>query len=54
MGAAARRTFPRCASILEVHDIDPNNPPSIVAASTVLFDGSLPAAPDYCTYALHG
>ena len=38
--------------ILEVHDIDPNNPPTIVAASTVLFDGSLPAAPDYCTYAL--
>ncbi len=38
--------------VLEVHDIDPNNPPSIVAPSTVLFDGYLPAAPDYCSYAL--
>jgi hypothetical protein len=38
--------------ILEAHDIDPNNPPSIVSASTVLFEGYLPAAPDYCDYAL--
>ncbi len=38
--------------VLEVHEIDPNNPPTIVAASTVLFDGYLPAAPDYCAYAL--
>ena len=38
--------------ILEVHDIDPNNPPSLVAPSTVLFDAVLPAAPDFCAYAL--
>ena len=38
--------------ILEAHDLDPNNPPTIVSASTVLFDGRLPAAPDFCTYAL--
>jgi len=38
--------------ILEVHDLDPNNPPSLVAPSTVLFDAVLPAAPEFCRYAL--
>lgn len=38
--------------VLEVHEIDPNDPPSIVAASTVLYDGVLAAVPDYCAYAL--
>ena len=38
--------------VLEVHDIDPNNPPSIVAASTVLYDDVIANAPGYCTYAL--
>jgi hypothetical protein len=38
--------------VLEAHDIDPNNPPSLVSASTVLFDGYFSAAPDYCSYAL--
>ncbi|MBZ5566682.1 MAG: hypothetical protein LAN64_02405 [Acidobacteriia bacterium] len=38
--------------ILEAHDLDPNNPSTIVSASTVLFDAYLPAAPDFCTYAL--
>ncbi len=38
--------------VLEVHDIDPANPGSQVAASTVLFDGIVANAPAYCTYAL--
>jgi hypothetical protein len=37
--------------VLEVHDIDPANPASLQAVSTVLYDGLL-AAPAYCTYAL--
>ncbi len=37
---------------LEVHDIDPNNPATLVAASTVLYDGVITNAPAYCTYAL--
>jgi hypothetical protein len=49
-GGAAHTAVVRV--ILEAHDLDPNNPPTIVAASTVLFDGCLPAAPDFCTYAL--
>lgn len=38
--------------VLEVHDIDPANPGSLVAPSTVLFDGVLGGAPDLCAYAL--
>ena len=38
--------------VLEVHEIDPNDPPSVVAASTVLYDGVLAAVPDYVAYAL--
>ncbi len=38
--------------VLEVHDIDPANPASLVADSTVLYDGILPAAPGFCTSAL--
>ena len=38
--------------VLEVHDVDPTNPGSMVAPSTVLFDGVLGAAPGYCSYAL--
>jgi hypothetical protein len=38
--------------VLEVHDIDPNNPASQVAPSTVLYDGVFSGAPDFCTYAL--
>lgn len=37
---------------LEVHDIDPNNAGSLVAASTVLYDGVITLAPAYCAYAL--
>jgi hypothetical protein len=37
---------------LEVHDIDPNNAGSLVAASTVLYDGVITSTPAYCTYAL--
>ncbi len=37
--------------VLEVHDIDPSNPGSQVAPSTVLFDGLIATAPDFCTYA---
>ena len=38
--------------VLEVHDIDPANPGSLQAISTVLFDGLVPSAPAYCSYAL--
>jgi len=38
--------------VLEAHDIDPNDPASMVAPSTVLYDGVVPAAPAFCTYAL--
>ena len=38
--------------VLEVHDIDPGNPATLVAAATVLYDGVLGGAPAYCTYAL--
>ena len=38
--------------ILEVHEIDPENPPTQVAPSTVLYDGVISGAPDFCTYAL--
>ena len=38
--------------VLEVHEIDPANPATQVAPSTVLFDGVIASAPDYCTYAL--
>lgn len=37
--------------VLEVHDIDPANPGSVAAPSTVLFDGLLPGAPGDCIYA---
>jgi hypothetical protein len=38
--------------VLEVHDIDPTNPGSIVAPSTVLYDGVISGAPAFCAYAL--
>ena len=37
--------------VLEVHDIDPANPASLQALSTVLYDNLL-SAPQYCSYAL--
>lgn len=38
--------------VLEVHEIDPANPGSLGAASTVLYDGALTNVPDYCIYAI--
>jgi len=38
--------------VLEVHDIDPANPGTMVAPSTVLYDGVIFGAPAFCTYAL--
>jgi hypothetical protein len=38
--------------VLEVHDVDPADPASLVAASTVLYDGVIADAPAFCTYAL--
>ena len=37
--------------VLTVHDVDPNNPGTLAAPATVLFDGVL-AAPAFATYAL--
>ena len=38
--------------VLEVHDIDPTNPATQIAPSTVLYDGVISGAPAFCTYAL--
>ncbi len=38
--------------VLEVHDIDPANPGTFGAVSTVLFDGTLATFPAFCNYAL--
>jgi hypothetical protein len=37
--------------VLEAHDIDPSNPGSQVAPSTILYDGVIASAPDFCAYA---
>jgi hypothetical protein len=38
--------------VLEVQDVDPSNPATLVAPGTVLYDGVLADAPGFCTYAL--
>jgi hypothetical protein len=38
--------------VLELQDIDPNNPASMVAAATVLYDGVIASSPAFCKYAL--
>ncbi len=38
--------------VLELQDIDPANPASLVAPGTVLYDGVISATPSFCTYAL--
>ncbi len=38
--------------VLELQDIDPSNPATMVAPATVLFDGVIANAPGFCTYAL--
>ncbi|MGE0407225.1 MAG: hypothetical protein AB7O65_13090, partial [Candidatus Korobacteraceae bacterium] len=38
--------------VLEAHEIDPNNPASLISPSTVLYDDVLPNTPEFCTYAL--
>ncbi len=38
--------------VLEVQDIDPNNPATLVAPATVMYDDVLVNAPGFCTYAL--
>ena len=38
--------------VLELQDIDPSNPATMVAPATVLFDGVITNAPGFCTYAL--
>ena len=38
--------------VLEVQDIDPNNPATLVAQATVLCDDVIESAPGFCTYAL--
>jgi hypothetical protein len=38
--------------VLEVQDIDPNNPATLVAPATVLYDDVITGAPGFCTYAL--
>jgi hypothetical protein len=38
--------------VLELQDIDPNNPATLVAPPTVLYDGLVTNAAGFCTYAL--
>jgi hypothetical protein len=38
--------------VLEVQDIDPSNPETLVAPATVLYDDVVSNAPGFCTYAL--
>jgi hypothetical protein len=38
--------------VLEVQDIDPSNPATLVAPATILYDGVVLNAPGFCTYAL--
>ena len=38
--------------VLELQDIDPSNPATLVAPATVLYDGVIANAPGFCTYAL--
>jgi hypothetical protein len=38
--------------VLEVHDVDPTNPATMIAPATVLYDGVISGAPAFCTYAL--
>jgi hypothetical protein len=38
--------------VLEVQDIDPSNPATLMAPATVLYDGVVASAPGFCTYAL--
>jgi len=38
--------------VLEVQDIDPSNPATLVAPATVLYDDVMENAPGFCTYAL--
>jgi hypothetical protein len=38
--------------VLEVQDIDPSNPATLVAPATVLYDGVITGAPGFCSYAL--
>jgi hypothetical protein len=38
--------------VLEVQDIDPTNPATLVAPGTVLYDGVITDAPGFCTYSL--
>jgi hypothetical protein len=38
--------------VLEVQDIDPSNPETLLAPATVLFDDVLTNAPGFCTYVL--
>jgi hypothetical protein len=38
--------------VLEVQDIDPSNPATLMAPATVLFDGVITSAPGFCSYTL--
>jgi len=50
VGGAAVAADVRC--VLEVQDIDPANPASMIAPANVLYDGVISNAPAMCTYAL--
>ena len=49
---AVRRLAANVRFVLEVQDIDPSNPETLVAPATVLYDDVIENAPGFCTYAL--
>jgi hypothetical protein len=51
-GAGGAQVSANVRLVLEVHDVDPTNPATMVAASTVLYDGVISNAPGFCTYSL--
>lgn len=50
-GIGGTQTSANVRVVLEVHDIDPTNPATLVAAATVLYDGIITNAPAFCSYA---
>jgi len=51
-GAGGAQVSANVRLVLEVHDVDPANPATMVTASTVLYDGVISNAPGFCTYSL--
>ncbi len=51
-GVGGATSNPSVRIVLEVQDIDPSNPASLIAPSTVIYDGTVIASSSFCAYAL--